>query len=449
MKFYGRQIELGQLERLDRQASKSGRMTVLTGRRRVGKTVLALHHVRGKKFLYLFVSRKEEQLLCQEFLEELKKQFSVPVIGEIRSFRDFFAVLLEIAKNEKLTVIFDEFQEFLKINDSVYSDVQKLWDLNKDKIKMHVIFIGSIYSLMHKIFEDDKQPLFGRADRIFRLKAFPIKVLMAILKDNKILTAKNLFDFYVITGGMPKYVALLVQEGAKNLDFILDLIFEQDSLLINEDKNILIEEFGRDYLTYFTLLELIAHGKTGRGEIESLLQKEIGGYLHRLEKDYSVIKRFRSIDAKVNAKNQKYKIMDNFLNFWFRFIYHYRSAIEIGNFSYVKKIVKRDYSAYAGAMLERYFHQVLAETEQYNRIGSYWEKNNQNEIDIVAINDLEKKILVAEVKLNRKKISMTTTITRAARLMERYSGYTPEVIALSLEDVFSDRIFMQTKETRK
>jgi hypothetical protein len=217
MKFYNRQQELQILDHLDQQANNTGVMTVLTGRRRVGKTLLALRHVRGKPFLYLFVGRKEEHLLCQEFLEEITKHFNYPIIGEIKRFKDIFTLLIEIAKKEKFTLIFDEFQEFFQINPSVYSDIQKLWDLNKHLIKLHVIFIGSVYSLMYKIFEDKKQPLFGRANRILQIKPFSLQTLRDILKDAQLLTAKNFFDFFVITGSMPKYLELFLAEKVKNI----------------------------------------------------------------------------------------------------------------------------------------------------------------------------------------------------------------------------------------
>ncbi len=161
----------------------------------------------------------------------------------------------------------------------------------------------------------------------------------------------------------------------------------------------------------------------------------VGGYLHRLEQDYSVIARHRPIGSKANTKTQKYKIADNFLNFWFRFIYRHRTAIEIENFSYVKKMVKRDYSTYCGMILERFFHQIFAETGYFNQIGSYWEKDNQNELDVVAINDMEKRILIAEIKLNKSKINMKILVARAAPLMERYPDYTPTILALGLEDI--------------
>ncbi|TAK76524.1 MAG: ATPase, partial [Gammaproteobacteria bacterium] len=376
MKFTNRQKELQLLDKLDQQALTTGIMTVLTGRRRVGKTMLALEHVRGKRFLYLFVGRKEEHLLCQEFIEEIKKYFHLPIIGDIRSIKDVFTLLLEIAKKEKFTLIFDEFQEFFQINPSIYSDLQKLWDLNKTSVNLHIIFIGSVYSLMHKIFQDKKEPLFGRADGILQIKPFSLKTLASILQERKILTAENFFHFYLITGGMPKYLDILLRENVKNIKDIFHAILQKDSLFLNEGKNILIEEFGRDYLTYFTILELIAEGKTARTAIESLLEKDIGGYLLRLEEDYGVITRHRPINAKPHTRNQKYKIVDSFLTFWFRFIYRYRSAIEIENFHYIETIIHRDYSSYCGPLLERFFQQLLAETGEFNQIGSYWEKDN-------------------------------------------------------------------------
>lgn len=435
MKFYNRDQELQILNHLGEQATKTGIMTVLTGRRRVGKTLLALRYVKDKNFLYLFIGRKEERLLCQEFLEEIKKHFKHPVIGEIKEFKEIFALLLEISKKENFTLICDEFQEFLRINPGVYSDVQKLWDLNKDKLRLQVIFIGSVYSLMHKIFEDNKQPLFGRANRILQIKPFSLKTSADILKDHHIFSPDIFFDFFVITGNMPKYLELLLAEKAQKRNDILDVILQKDSIFLNEGKNLLIEEFGRDYLTYFAILELISQGKTGRTEIESYLGKDVGGYLMRLEEDYALISRHRPINAKPNSRNQKYKIIDNFLSFWFRFIYRYRTAIEIENFSYVKEIIKRDYTAYSGPLLERFFQQLLAATGQFNQIGSYWEKGNDNEIDIIAINDLKKKILFVETKLNQQKINLKLLKIKAELVLRDYPDYEPTFRGLSLQNI--------------
>lgn len=435
MKFYNREKELNQLRVLYEQAGESGRMTVLTGRRRVGKTSLALELTKNHKFVYLFVAKKSEPLLCREYLEEIKKVFEIPVIGEIRTFKDIFALLLEISRKEHFTLIVDEFQEFYYRNPAVYSDVQHLWDLNKDRCKLNLIFIGSLYSLMHKIFENSREPLFERADRIFYIKPFKIKTIFEILNDFNRPGLKSLFDLYLFTGGVPRYIEILARNSAITYEKTLDFMLEEHSPFIDEGKNLLIEEFGKEYGTYFSILELISVGKTARTEIESILESQAGGYLERLENDYAIISKHKPINAKPNSRLQKYRITDNFLSFWFRFIYRHRSAVETGNFDYVKQIINRDYAVYSGRLLEDLFKQLFADSGQYNRIGSYWEKGNQNEIDLVAINDIKKEIVMAEIKWNKSKISLEVLKHKSKNLLAAYRNYKPQWLALSLEDV--------------
>ena len=434
MQFYNRENELDILGKLHEQAKTGGRMTVLIGRRRVGKTVLALEFARSQKHIYLFAAKKSEPLLCLEYIEEIKKQFNVPVIGEIRTFKDIFALLLEISRQEHITLIIDEFQEFYNINPSVYSDIQHLWDLNKQQCKLNLICIGSIYSLMHKIFENSKEPLFERADRIIHIKPFKIKTMSRILRDYGFTDIKTLFDFYLFTGGVPRYMDILVKNSIFSYEQIVDFMIEEYSPFINEGRNLLIEEFGKEYGTYFSILELISVGKTSRSEIESILERQAGGYLDRLENDYAIIAKDKPIDAKPNARVQKYKIIDHFLNFWFRFIYRHRSAVEAGNYNYIKQIVNRDYQVYSGRILESFFRQLFADTHRFNKIGSYWEKGNQNEIDLVAVNDIEKTIVIAEIKFNKEKIRIEGLKKKSESLLAAYSRYTPQWLALSLAD---------------
>ena len=91
-----------------------------------------------------------------------------------------------------------------------------------------------------------------------------------------------------------------------------------------------------------------------RGEIENRLGKaEIGGYLAKLEKYYSLISKKRPIFSKENSKQVRYCIADNFLTFWFRFIYRYQGYIESGALKLVENIIRRDYDVFSGSMLER------------------------------------------------------------------------------------------------
>jgi len=202
---------------------------------------------------------------------------------------------------------------------------------------------------------------------------------------------------------------------------------------LDERKNRLIEEFGKEYHTYFSKVSLIASSKTSKSEIESILEKNISGYLDRLEKDYHIIKPIKPINAKPNSKLQKYEIIGNFLNFWFRFIYKYQSYVESENFDSLKRIILRDFNTYRGIFLEKMFIEVLK--SKFATIGSYWEKGNKNQIDIVGVDDQNKKLFIAEVKLNSEKADLKLLKQKSKKLLESYSNYKPEYKILSLDNI--------------
>lgn len=434
MDFYGRKEELAILEKCWTRVNKKAQMIVITGRRRIGKTLLSTTFFADKPHLYLFVAKKTETLLCQEFLKQIKDKFKIPVIGEITAFQDIFKLLLEIGKSQPFVLTIDEIQEFLHINPTIFADMQKLWDEYLFQSKVQLIMMGSVYSLMRKIFEDSHEPLFGRAERILHLKPFSLSTLSEILRQHSNEDIDTLFSYYLVTGGVPKYVDQLLFENAFEEAEIFNFILSEHSPFLEEGKNVLIEEFGKEYGMYFSILELISTGKTARSEIESILQKDIGGYLERLERYYGVIEKYRPILSKPQSKTMKYRFNDLFLKFWFRFIYRNWSAIETGNFSYVKEALYQSLSSYKGPILESYFKDLFAESKQFNQIGSYWEHGNSNEIDLVAINDLKKKIVIAEIKLNKDRIRIEGLKNKSEKLLNHYSKYTPEFLSLSLED---------------
>jgi len=434
MEFFNRDSEIAKLQEIEKSSKNIAQMSVIVGRRRIGKTTL-LKKVYSDA-LYLFVSKKNEALLCAEFLERVKAKFDVRIIGDITRFSQLFEYLLELSTTKHFTLIIDEFQEFRYINNSIYSDMQNLWDSYKDKSKINLVLSGSIYSMMKKIFESSKEPLFGRANHKIELKPFSVLTLKEILATYyPAFTNNDLLRFYILTGGVAKYVEIFVDSKAFSLDSQLDLIFGEYSLFLDEGKNLLIEEFGKEYTTYFSILSLIASSKTSRTEIESILEKNIGGYLDRLENEYRVIQKIKPIFAKEGSRSVKYKIVDNFFNFWFRFIYKYRSAVELENFDYLKDIFKRDYETYSGLFLESYFHQKLQLSKEYSQIGNYWERGNQNEIDIVAINELKQKALIAEVKRNPKKIDINKLKQKSSKLVQKLKGFEIEYRGFSLSDM--------------
>ena len=435
MKFYNREDELALLQRADKLKSKQSIMTMLIGRRRVGKTTLALQNFSTDKTLYFFVSKKNEALLCEEFSQEIEEKLGIKILGEIKKFEQLFEYLLELGKKQAFTVIIDEFQEFYKINESIYSSIQKLWDLYKNESRVHFIACGSVYSLMKKIYEDKKEPLFGRADFKIDLKPLRVSVLKEILEDHNAYTPQNLLDFYVLTGGVAKYIELFVLYDSFDEQSMIDEIVRANSLFLDEGKNRLIEEFGKEYGTYFSILSLIASSKTSKTEIESILEKNISGHLSRLESDYNIIKSIKPIGSKPNAKVQKYEITDNFLAFWFRFIYKYNSIVEAEAYERLKSIIHRDFSTFKGKFLEKLFMELLREKQIYTSIGNYWERGNQNEIDIVAVDEIDKKLLLCEVKLSAKRLNRDELVRKSVNILQKFKGYEVEYRLLCVDDI--------------
>lgn len=434
MKFYNREKELQILSNMAQQATVSSRMTVIVGRRRVGKTTLVREAY--PQSIYLFVSRKDEYLLCEEFCTIIQEKLQKRIIGSIANFRDLFEYLLQYAEQQPITVVIDEFQEFFSLNAAVYSEMQNLWDQYKGRTKMNLVLSGSIYSLMKKIFEDRKEPLFGRADQKIHLKPFPVATLKEILTDYAPeYRPEDFLALYVLTGGVAKYVEYFVNHHAFTKQEQLDLVFDEHSLFLDEGKNLLIEEFGKEYTTYFSILSLIASGKTARSDIESVLGKTLGGFLDRLEAEYGIIEKVKPIFAKEGSRKLKYRIVDNFLAFWFRFIYKHKSAIEIGNYPYVKGIVNRDFATFSGPFLEKYFVEMLRQTGRYSAIGAWWGKKNEDEIDIVAVNEESRTLLIAEVKLNKKNINLTALAEKAQTIVQQHQGYDVRYAGYSLEDI--------------
>lgn len=436
MKFYDRQQELTILRRNIKQSETTACFTVMVGRRRIGKTSLILESVKGEKYLYLFVSRRNEALLCAQFQKEAEESLGLQIFGTTTRFRDLFEQLLKYSENEHYTLIIDEFQEFEHINPAIFGDIQMLWDIYNNKAKINFIACGSIYSLMMKIFENRKEPLFGRLTSKMTLQPFTVDVMKQILKDHHPrYTPKDLLCMYILTGGVAKYITLLMDTGAVNAEEMLDMVTRRDSPFLVEGKDLLISEFGKEYGTYFSILQLIAAGKTAQSEIDSIIGKNTGSYLSNLEKDYSLISRKKPMFSKPESRNTRWTISDNYLRFWFRFVFPNQLLIEMGKHELLREYIEKNYEQYSGLLLEKFFREKIAQSERVTDIGSYWDKKGENEIDLIALNRTDKTAIIAEVKRNSKKLNMPLLRAKARILDKELSGYSIQLKGFSTKDM--------------
>lgn len=414
-KFYDREREIATLLELQRQAYDDySRFVVLTGRRRVGKTSLVYKIMQQTEKeapgLYFFVGRKAEGLLVKNFADETREKLQEYIPDSIRTFRELFRLLLEIAKRRCFTLFIDEFQEFDNINSGVFSDIQELWDRYKKQTHLCLIVSGSIYRMMEKIFKDEEQPLFGRDDSTIRLQPFKTGIIREILGDyNPNYTNDDLLALWTYTGGVARYIELFMNNGCTTVGKMIHYICSgSDSYFISEGSKILLQEFGKQYGTYFSILGQIAQGDVTQRDIEnSLAMDNLGGQLRILDEQYAIIRKKRPVGAKPSSQTVRYEIRDNFFRFWFRYIYRYSTLIELQNMPALEKIISDDYTTFSGIALERWFRQKMMESCNYQLIGNWWKNKpkgqngqyDEYEIDIVA-EDLEGNVSAYEVKRN-------------------------------------------------
>lgn len=441
MKFYDRENEMTALKKYEKLSNKNAQFIVITGRRRIGKTTLIKRAFTDIPFLYFFVGKKSEALLCEE-LSEIVRHTLNEDIGDFSSFKRLFAVIMGLSKRINFTLVLDEFQNFKYANESIFSDMQDVWDDNKSESKINLVVCGSIYSKMKKIFEDKDEPLYGRATARFKIKPFSISTLQNIIRDyNPTYSPDDLLALYSLTGGVAKYVELIMEHNALKKDEMIEDVVSMGSYFIDEGREMLSDEFGKDYGKYFSVLSALANGYTTRGEMTNYVGFDTGGYLDKLENDYGIIAKKRPYMMGEQGKNVRFEISDNFLTFWFRFIYKYWSAVEIGNMNYIYAKINNDYDTFSGIMLERYFRQKYSESGQYTIVTNYWEsarKSNQgedNEIDLIAVDAENKQLIIGEIKRNKNKISIPELEKKSKKIQSYQKKWKTQFVGLSLDDM--------------
>ena len=439
MKFYDREQEIAFLKETREKAETVARFTVVTGRRRIGKTTLIREAYKDAPFVYFFVARKAESDLCEVFLEEISEKLGIPMLGSIRHFSDIFRYLMQLSQTRSFTLVIDEFQDFFRVNKSIFSEMQDIWDEYEKTSNINLVVCGSVYSMMRKIFKDKKESLYGRNTGELRVKPFRPSVLKKIMADAKPNFSKeDLLALFTFTGGVAKYVGQLVDAGALDNDAMVRYMVGANSTFLNEGKNNLIEEFGKDYGTYFSILSCIARGKNTRNEIEDAIGKEVGGYLTNLENDYELIAKRQPLFEKSANKNVRYELDDVFYSFWFRFIFKYSYIIEIENYTKLQEIVLRDYNTFSGLMLERYFHRLAVESEKYTRLGRWWDRKGENEIDMIAEDELTDSVTFFEIKRHNDNISLGGLKQKADVFLQathQFKGYEISYKGLSMEEM--------------
>ena len=134
----------------------------------------------------------------------------------------------------------------------------------------------------------------------------------------------------------------------------------------------------------------------------------------------------------------RYELDDVFYSIWFRFIFKYSYIIEIENYAKLQEIIGRDYSTFSGLMLERYFHRVAMESGEFTRIGRWWDRRGENEIDMIAEDELSDRVTFYEIKRQADEIGFGVLKQRAQVMLQathEFKKYDISHKGLSMEDM--------------
>ena len=402
-KFIDREAEMKTLEQEYKREGSA--LVILYGRRRVGKTTLISEFIKNKKALFFLASEESEVQNRNAFKEKAAAFIKSDLLmnASVSSWDTIFKAIMDTSFDTKPVIVIDEFQYIGKSNPAFPSVFQRIWEeILKNKSVM-VILCGSLISMMESQTLNYDSPLYGRRTAQIKLKQIPFRYYKQFFpgKDENALV-----EMYSVTGGVPKYIELF-RESDNIYEAIEQSILNPSGYLYDEPYFLLQQEVS-EIGSYFSLIKAIAAGNSKLSAISTVLETKatsLTKYLKTLI-DLDILEREVPVTEDNPEKSKKglYKIKDNYLRFWFAFVYPNLSFIESGNgeivLSKIRKGLISNHTAfvYEDVCREKMW-QLNAEEKwdfHFSKLGRYWD--NQTEIDIAAIDPEGKNLILGECK---------------------------------------------------
>jgi AAA+ ATPase superfamily predicted ATPase len=398
--FVNRQQELRFLDK--HYKTKAAELVVIYGRRRVGKTEFTIQFSKNKPHIYFLADQRPEA----ELIQELKQRMSLYLQNEsfaklaIQDWIELFNEFTKWNKNTHTIIIIDEFPALIEANKAAPSIFQKIWDQNLKNTPTMLILLGSSIAMMETEVLSYKSPLYGRRTGQWKLEPLKVHHLKHFFPHYNF---EALVHVYGCLGGVPAY---LQKFSPKNSFWqnVQQKILTKGEFLYEEAEFLLREEL-REPRNYNIILKAIAQEAETYGEIlnkTSVDKSMLSKYASVLE-DLGFIKRTRPIGTTPKPRKSQYTIADNYLNFWFKYVFPNKTELEAGNSETVINKIKQDYNTYLGHAFEQVATELLTEmkTNQtlpftFTSIGKWWFKNN--EIDLIALDEEKQTATFIEAK---------------------------------------------------
>ena len=417
-----------ELDTLRSEYEKEGSSLVIVyGRRRTGKTALITEFAQQKKALY-FLATEESELQNRNLFKEKAAAFINSALlrdAQVSSWDIIFTTIMEHHFDTKPIIVIDEFQNIGKSNSAFPSVFQRIWDeLLKDKEVM-VILCGSLISMMESQTLSYSSPLYGRRTAQIKLGQIPFRYYIQFFPD---ADRRKQIERFSVTGGIPKYIEMF--SGQDDIyQAIEHSVLNRSSFLYDEPRFLLQQEVS-EVGSYFSVIRTIAAGNRKLSAISANLEVKatsLTKYLSTLI-DLDILEREVPVteDNPEKSKRGLYRIKDNYIRFWFRFIYPNLSYIESGNSALVMDWIRKDLIkqhtafVYEDICRERLWDMNRDEIWPFKitKIGGYWDKDT--EIDIAAVDLIENNLLVGECKYRQEPVGLNV-LTELERKTDKIS----------------------------
>lgn len=408
--FINRHDELARLE--NRYASNKAELFVLYGRRRVGKTELLREFCGTKPNLFFVATLSSDADQLATFSQQIW-QFTHESVADNFTFPSWeaaFSALTDLPGRP--VIVIDEITYLIAGNKSIPSILQKVWDAQLSRSNVFLVLCGSYMGMMEREIIDYQAPLYGRRTGSELLMPLELPAISLFFPDQ---TPIQQVETWSVLGGMPYYLSLF--SGEQDLfNAIKTHILHPKGILYDEPLLLMMEEL-REPRNYFSILRAIAGGQTRLNEIAQSARvgdaPATGRYLDIL-RQLRVVRRLTPATERQPEKSKKgiYQIEDPFLNFWFRFVHPHRGSLDLdlvdAIFSTRIEPVFDSFVGHAFEEVARSYIARLARTGKLpillERVGSWW--NNREEIDVVAVSDIDNAILVGECKWSTKPVGL-------------------------------------------
>ena len=436
MKFIGRQSEL---QTLEQEYRRDGGFVVIYGRRRVGKTRLIKEFIKDKPAVYFLATEEVEAQSMKRMAGVIARATGNVLLGNVTfsDWADLFRAVAAYRPEQKKVIVLDEFPYMVKTNPAFPSILQNIWDEFLQDSNIMLILSGSLIGMMKKHALSYDSPLYGRRTAQIRLMPLPFTAVYAAQS----LPFEQAVQQYALTGGVPKYLEFFTEQEPL-IDQIRSIVLSKNGFLY-EEPNFLLRDEVQTPINYFSIIRVIADGNHKLGKIAGALGMETSSltpYLSTLI-DLDFLKKATPVTEKNPEKSRKglYFISDNFIRFWFRYVYPYKGELELDNQQIVLDELEKDFIqkfvafSYEDVCKDIFASLCRSKAVDFvpSRIGSYWlnDINGDTEIDVMAVDHQKKQVFAGECKYHNKPVDATVyyeleeKVKKSAELRTAFPGY--------------------------